>query len=506
MYDEMRKPKHKLTEEEKKEEERKYYESLSFEQKVDYIYESALTKFEEKKMNEFSKILSTEEFFEFTRHGINDLKDAKRKEFKELARQTVEIEESGNFTGTYKKGFFIHRYKENSRAKEQSNRRKRNKRPDNISKDYTTFIYDLVKKDDKIIRILNKKRAEDLVWMLDYQFKIKFTKITFWVYGEDKPRVATKIEDIKDFILQGTIDLSRGLYAHQIHHVDICRKTRADFAGQSDKGMYNVIKNMMIKRGYYLICYFKGGKKKVYIFKIEDLTRLWKLIDFDRMTLLIEKRPEKEGERRWNAEYNGYWMVLGKLTTKEEARDFEIRNRVERPIRKISFIKSAMDEIAATNGSIDSDMNFLNFELLPYDNFSYKRCNELLETGELINIIDKNYGHLIDKSSFIRFKDQIHSVITFIGNKLSSFYNRLTLSLVVRFARALNINIDDKFVSNNTLECDFCNSYMEIYNKARDYRLEDRNDDFYLRYLLLETYKDCQEDYERSDLFEYVYF
>ena len=119
MYDEMRKPKHKQTEEEKKEEERKYYESLSFEQKVDYIYESALTKFEEKKMNEFSKTLSTEEFFEFTRRGINDLKDAKRKKFKELARQTVEIEESGNFTGTYKKGFFIYRYKENSRAKEQ---------------------------------------------------------------------------------------------------------------------------------------------------------------------------------------------------------------------------------------------------------------------------------------------------------------------------------------------------------------------------------------------------
>ena len=199
-------------------------------------------------------------------------------------------------------------------------------------------------------------------------------------------------------------------------------------------------------------------------------------------------------------------MVLGKLTTKEEARDFEIRNRVERPIRKISFIKSAMDEIAATSGSIDGSKDLLNLELLAYDNFSYKRCNELLETGELINIIDKNYGHLIDKSSFIHFKDQVHSVITFIGNKLSSFYNRLTLSLVVRFARALNINIDDKFVSSNALECDFCDSYMEIYNKARDCNFEDRNDDYYLRYLLLETYRDCQEDYERSDLFEYVYF
>lgn len=484
---------------------KKLYEEADFEGKVDLVYYKALEHYEKKKTTEFLRDNNHDmhKLFNYKNGQLKkDIKKIKSKYY-DLAKQTVEILESGDFSNAYKKGPFWYYYKKNSRAEEQRNRRTVNKRPKNISKDYTNFIYNkYTDKNRKVLRVLDKKRAEDLVWMLDYQFKIKFTILTFFVYGMEEALKAYKIEDIKDYILQGKIDLSRGIYANQIHHVDLCRKTRPDFSGCSNKGMYRITKKM-IKRGYYLICYLKKYKNKSYFWQTSKLDENWQLIDFDRMTLLIEKEPQGKGDDCWNEDYDGRWLQLGKLTTREEAKDFEIRNHIDRPLKKISFIKSQLDETAINSADIRDTEAELDEKVSIYDNFSYERCSRLLETGEIMNIIDIYYGHLIEKSSFVSFKNQIYSCLVLVGNKLGRFYSKLIFSLVVRLARALNIKIEKSFLLSDELHFDFVKTYKEFYYKVKN---PNHTSSFYMRHFEQDNFAHNKEEAERDDLFGEIYY
>lgn len=495
--------KKQLTEEEI---DKKLYDEADFEGKVDLVYYKALEHYEKKKTIEFLRDNNhdTEKLFNYKNGQLKkDIKKIKSKYYK-LARQTVEILESGDFSNVYKKGPFWYYYKKNSRAEEQRNRRTVNKRPKNISKDYTNFIYNkYTDKDGKILRVLDQKRAEDLVWMLDYQFKIKFTILTFFIYGMEEALKANKIEDIKDYILQGKIDLSRGIYANQIHHVDLCRKTYPYLSGQSDEGMYEVVKHKM-KQNYYLICYLKTTKngRKTYVNTTNHLDLIWNKIDYDRMILLVKKEPQGKGSPCWNEDYDGRWLQLGKLTTREEAKDFETRNHVERPLQKLAYIKSQIDSDIAHNALVPQIKLETAEDNQIFHRFSYKRVNELLKTGEIIKIICKYHEHLINKENFLSFKNQIQSCIQIVGDKLSVFYSKLVYSILIRLAKALNLNIEDRFLKKNIFDVNYYSSYKELFSIIRNSKHKRTE---YERFLCFEVDVSVEEQnkYSGGDIYEW---
>lgn len=372
---------------------------------------------------------------------------AKREELEDLVKTSIELEDS-NADNTYKKGLITHKYKKNSRAADMKKSRDKNKRPANISVDYTEELFDLeypldkrgrkIRNSKPIKKVYNQDKAELLIFKLDYQTKIKYTVLHFFdVDGNEYE--TDNIDGIKDFVLNGTIDLSKGIYANQKHHLDISRN-EVRFCNYSDIGCYNNAYNRMSKRDYMMIYYSKNTNEKKKIYSVYDLHKIKDEIDWDKKVLIVEKNPEKKNSSRWNDKYNGYWLMISKLSTPKQVDEFKVKHCVEKPIKNCVLIKTLIDFYAI---ELDFDKEVFDKKVKSYDTFSYKRCNKLLQTGKIMKNIAKYYSKYI-KHNFRDFLHQIERFTYLKGKLFKDNCKTFLYSLSINLAKTLDIDISEK--------------------------------------------------------------
>jgi hypothetical protein len=320
--------------------------------------------------------------------------------------------------GTYTKGSITYIYTKNSRAEDMSKSRKLHKTPLNISKDYTSMMYDI--NEDKTLTF-NKEKAKNLLWSLQYQFKIRFTNLTF--YDKDNNIVKinySHIKKLEDYILNQKIDLSRGIYSNATHHVRI-DNSNTTYASWTDKAIGSELIKFL--KNNYTINYYGVNKKN---YNKNDLTKTYHLnniselihdistgfISFDNKVEAVNNQPKHFDSEVWNSEMDGYPLKLNLIPSIQKVHKFEKIKKVEKPLTLIYKVSPKIE---------DAEVNKLykqaNKYHKKYANLSTLKSINLRTNNKIINHMLEYYKHVFSSKNIDELKDTISSFCT------SSFYS-----------------------------------------------------------------------------------
>ncbi|MBQ3423292.1 MAG: hypothetical protein IJH34_16915, partial [Romboutsia sp.] len=289
------------------------------------------------------------------------------------------------------------------------------------------------------------------------------------------------------------LDLSKGIYVYQIYHCDLSR-LNSDNAGKTDDGCYDNAINKMNQRKCSVTFFRKGSNEKKTVFSAFELSLYKNDIDWNRLVFLIDTKPEKYDSDRWNDEIQGYWLILSKLTTKEQAEKYEYNKHVLKPLHTFMKYKIMVDR-CIINGGIHSSFSkkkdiTLKSMLKDYGAFSYHYINKIFNDGSLLKRILKYWKKFFNLDSWVTFRNDLKKVFSgtlLIYGECEDFFD----GLVLKFAKMLDID---------------CTSYIEkLRNKKRTnqtyYNIQ-CPDFFYDYEVLQKVYQD--ERYKKSDYVNYI--
>lgn len=368
----------------------------------------------------------------------------------------------------YCKSGILYEYKNNSRAKYMSDLRKKNRRPDNVSPDYTNQLYDIEYKKDKnnkskVIKTFNKDKAEALIWKLSYQFKIKHTVLTFKDINGNILK-ASKIEEISSYILNQTIDMSFGIYANQTHHLNLNRD-ELQFCNYTIKALCSNAKKYLNKvPGSYIIYESRFDSKKHSIRNALEFSFKEDEINWNKTVMWYTSIPQGKLSKQWNSEYDGRWLRLTALSNSKKVEEYELKIKASKVLKSTILIKSMIDNgtLAEYPGFFSRNGSVLYKFMKRFNRFSYKQCNKLIQTQSLIDKIAKYFGKYFksfrDVSGFISTSLQgsliAKNTLVFINFLAFQLCNKLNIPLDERVLERFEYAAKDKFSASSGKDID----------------------------------------------------
>ena len=311
----------------------------------------------------------------------------------------------------YRHGNHIRRYKTKKHNVKARERYYKNRKPSNVSKDYSFIVSD--KQEDGTL-VFNSKKAETFAKQIELQFLWKKTTINFTdTNGLD--RIAREPNDIVPLILENKVDLSKGLYFSQYIHMNISR-TNPKYYTHDDIDLYHEVKRYM-RKGCKVIFYIKHKDQKQVIFDTDKLSLFKKVIDWNRDVRVISKYPIRIKSKRWNLERGGAWKDLSRLVSLEHAEKFKSETYFRKPLKDAGIVKSWVDLAAFERGD-----RAVHGTIRRFSKFSYDKCQKALK-GETIKLILKKFPDLI-----LNTTPSLEKFYSYIEDSLrtSRFQHRLT--------------------------------------------------------------------------------
>lgn len=281
----------------------------------------------------------------------------------------------------YKRGHQYRKYSENSKAAlMRKMREKQGYKPRNISPDYRNQMYDLIYEKDKngkkirnsiIIYKLNEKKRDVLLYKLKYQTKIRHT--TFIYFLQNGEKVTTKIfKKIETDIILEKIDLSKGIYVIQYRHCNIGREN-IKYSEYSDSELYHNARRLMLRHKVSKIKFYtKSDNSIIEVSNLKSLKQYKEDIDWNKLVYWYECIPVNINNSRWNEEIGGYWLNLPKLCDEDKVSDFQLKHKVEKPLKSGITVKVSLER-AHFVGDDESIKDFKD----KFSYFSYEECNKV---------------------------------------------------------------------------------------------------------------------------------
>ena len=332
-------------------------------------------------------------------------KKASKKEKKLSKQQEQVLKENKKKAKKYPDKYYLtpsgrlKEYKENSKAKFMRNSRaKKGTKPANVSIDYTEKLYDVVYpmrecgrrvKNSEPTLVWNEEKAELLTWQILYQSKIKFSRFSFFDVSGNR-HILVKYNEVIKSIKNRTIDISKGIYANQKHHIIISNQNTSYRGYGEDKRFKEILK--ALKNNYCFTFYAKGNPEPITIFSDKKLYSYRTSIDWDKRAQLIEVNPENIDSPRWNEEMQGFWLYLGRLVTPSKVKKYEESFEIVKNLSVIMTAKTVMENTMTNFFDLEptdykdfdvpsaKDMPYyLKKDTLPgWENFSYGNCNLMI--------------------------------------------------------------------------------------------------------------------------------
>ena len=291
------------------------------------------------------------------------------------------LKESKNY---YRVRNSIRKYKTSKHNVDARERYYKNRKPLDISPDYSEIIAD---KQENGELVFNSKKAEIFVKQIKNQFTWKKTVINF-TDSDGIERIAREAEDIIPYILNNKIDLSKGLYFSQYIHSNISR-TNPAYSDNSDVGLYHEVRRYMRKRNCKVIFYVKHKDKKCVVLEYKKLNSFKNIIDWNRDVQVISKTPERMKTSKWNIERGGAWKNLKKLVSPEHAQKYRLQKYFINPLKNAGVVKSFVDLAVLEYGDRAAHGAINRFR-----KFNYNKCQSVLK-GQSIKLILKKFPDLI---------------------------------------------------------------------------------------------------------------
>ena len=280
----------------------------------------------------------------------------------------------------YMRGHQYRKYNENSKAAlMRKTREKQGCRSRNISPDYRNQMYDLIYEKDKngkkvrnsiIVYKLNEKKRDILLYKLKYQTKIRYT--TFIYFLKNGRKVVTKsFKKIESAIMIEKIDLSEGIYVVQFRHCDIGRNN-IRYSEYSDSELYHNARRLMLKYKVSKIKFYrKSSGSTIEVSNLKSLKKYKDDIDWSKKVYWHECIPVNRNNSRWNEDIGGYWLNLPKLCDEDKVSDFQLKHKIEKPLKNGITIKVLTEKAYFTG-----DREALEDVKTKFNYFSYEECNK----------------------------------------------------------------------------------------------------------------------------------
>ena len=365
----------------------------------------------------------------------------------------------------YKRGYQYRKYNENSKAAlMRKTREKQGCKARNISPDYRNQIYDLIYDKDKngkkirnsvIIYRLNEKKRDILLYKLKYQTKIRHT--TFIYFLQDGKKVVTKLfKKIETDIILEKIDLSKGIYVVQYRHCNIGREN-IRYSEYSDSELYHNARRLLLKfKSSKIRLYLKSDGSTVEVFNLKDLKKYKEDIDWNRLVYWYECVPVNRNNSRWNEDIGGYWLNLPKLCDEDRVSDFQLKHKVEKPLKNGITIKVLTEKAYFTN-----DRDALEDIKIKFSSFSYEECNRVFgskikdfikkTTSAMRDVKIDKYGDIIEHIYHFIITDNHVGKYTSDKETQKTIFNKMVYYLISKIF--IKLGMKDVLLNNsNTKE------------------------------------------------------
>lgn len=365
----------------------------------------------------------------------------------------------------YKRGYQYRKYNENSKAAlMRKTREKQGCKARNISPDYRNQIYDLIYDKDKngkkirnsvIIYRLNEKKRDILLYKLKYQTKIRHT--TFIYFLQDGKKVVTKLfKKIETDIILEKIDLSKGIYVVQYRHCNIGREN-IRYSEYSDSELYHNARRLLLKfKSSKIRLYLKSDGSTVEVFNLKDLKKYKEDIDWNRLVYWYECVPVNRNNSRWNEDIGGYWLNLPKLCDEDRVSDFQLKHKVEKPLKNGITIKVLTEKAYFTN-----DRDALEDIKIKFSSFSYEECNSVFgskikdfikkTTSAMRDVKIDKYGDIIEHIYHFIITDNHVGKYTSDKETQKTIFNKMVYYLISKIF--IKLGMKDVLLNNsNTKE------------------------------------------------------
>ena len=187
--------------------------------------------------------------------------------------------------------------------------------------------------------------------------------------GQDYTKIFKKIET--DIILE-KIDLSKGIYVIQYRHCNIGREN-IKYSEYSDSELYHNARRLMLRHKVSKIKFYtKSDNSIIELSNLKSLKQYKEDIDWNKLVYWYECIPVNINNSRWNEEIGGYWLNLPKLCDEDKVSDFQLKHKVEKPLKSGITVKVSLER-AHFVGDDESIKDFKD----KFSYFSYEECNKV---------------------------------------------------------------------------------------------------------------------------------